>query len=1101
MANRIVEFLKTDIKELFSADAAEAIGEAGKTAAEVAKMFKEQGLDTSNLLLEVLNSPLAQVAGTGLPFVGIAAKMLAFFIEKTQQQPTFAECIFLVSQEAYLESFKEFLGQNESLLNRIGQTPVSDKVKQLLKNLADLELSDKAADETVICFRDSMLATEFNPVLSERLLQAGLNADEAQILTKRVAANTHRYLIKAWAVSGEAMKHLGQPSISEWREEQEKYQSIDNYLQEQIASLPLEPVFAENFSFKDIYVPLEARPIDKNGAVNKRATAFDLEIWAKQLLADDEKQNQVMFVEAGPGRGKSVFCRMFADWVRQNLHPVWTPVLIRLRDIPTLQKSFRETLQEAVNAGFASDNGWLTDRNRRYLFFLDGFDELLMEGRSSGGLEQFLKQVGQFQRDCQQSSEMRHRVLITGRPLAFQGIERQMPDNLERVKIQAMDDGLQQQWLSKWEAQFGAEKTLAFQQFLQDERCPKQVKSDLAREPLLLYLLAAMHRDGRLKVDDFQGTNSTQAKISIYNQAVNWVLTEQRSKVLNRDLTELETEDLRRILKEAGLCVVQSGGERALVPMIEERLKAENSVKALLEGAQKRIGDNPLRNALAVFYLQQGSKEGSVEFVHKSFGEFLCAERLKESLEEWTEPGKKGRGFNTKDSDMDWEIYDLLGYGGLTREIVEYLMGLLTTPAGAGEENQFRLVELFQRLEDFYLRWCEGEFIDMLPESLPQKKMRLLRDQLKTQKLGQRQIDVYTGLNVMILLLELHRYGQETPEFKDKMVFYPCGKPNAEGKLDDASRLLRLIGYSCCVGDSGFFQTVGRFLSGADLSGANLSSANLRGAYLDGAKLSGANLTLTNLSGAYLGDAYLSGAYLSGANLGSATLWDANLSGANLCNAYLSGANLSRANLSSATLWGANLSSANLWNANLCGANLSSANLSLANLSRANLMGADLSSVDLSGADLSSLDLSSLDLSGVDLSRANLWDADLIGANLSGANLSGADLSRANLSGANLMGADLSVAHLSGANFSGANLMGANLSGANLWDANLSGANLSGANLWDADLSSADLIGAHLGDRTFGDVKWNENTKWENVRGLDTAVDVPEALRRQLGMQ
>ncbi len=867
MANRIWTLLTTDIKELCSAEAAEGIGEAGKAAAELAKMFKEQGLDNSNLLLEVLNSPLAQVVGTGLPFVGMAAKLLAFFIEKTQEQPTLAECIFLVSQAAYLESFKGFLEQDASLLNRIGQTPVSDKVKQLLKKLADLEFSDKAAKETVICFRDSILAKEFNLVLSERLEQAGLEDSQAKILTKRVAANTHRYLIEAWAISGDAMKHLGQSSFSEWREEQRQYQSIDEYLEEQISDKPKEKVFAEEFTFKDIYVPLKAKPIDKNGKPIEDAEDFDLETWAKQLLADEKKQNLVMFVEAGPGRGKSVFCRMFADWVRQHLHPVWTPVLIRLRDIPTLQNSFRETLKDAVHAGFTSDDGWLTDRNTRYLFFLDGFDELLMEGRSSGGLDKFLKQVGQFQQDCQHNSEMGHRVLITGRTLALQGIERQMPDNLERVQIQVMDNELQQQWLSKWEAQFGAEKTLAFQQFLQDECCPEQVKSDLAREPLLLYLLAAMHRDGILKVEDFQGTNSTQAKILIYNQAVNWVLTEQRSKLLNRDLTELETEDLRRILTEAGLCVVQSGGECASVAMIEERLKADSSVKALLEEAQQRIGDNPLRNALAVFYLQQGSKDGSVEFVHKSFGEFLCAERLKESLEDWTEPGKKRIKFNTQDSQMDWEIYDLLGYGALTAEIVEYLMGLLTTPAVVGEESPFRPVELFQRLEDFYLRWCKGEFIDMLPESLPQKKMRLLREQLKTEELGQRQIDIYAGLNVMILLLKLHRYGHERAEFKDKMVFYPCGKLNAEDELDDASRLFRIIGYSCYVGDSGFLQTVGRFLSGAYLSGANLSGANLSRANLSGANLSGANLSGANLSGANLSDANLSDANLSDANL------------------------------------------------------------------------------------------------------------------------------------------------------------------------------------------------------------------------------------------
>ena len=468
-----------------------------------------------------------------------------------------------------------------------------------------------------------------------------------------------------------------------------------------------------------------------------------------------------------------------------------------------------------------------------------------------------------------------------------------MPNNLERVEIQVMDDELQQQWLSKWEAQLGQKKTSAFQHFLQDKCCPEQVKSDLAREPLLLYLLAAMHRDGELKVEDFQGTNSTQAKILIYNQAVNWVLTKQRSELLNRKLTELEIEDLRRILTEAGLCVVQSGGECAPVAMIEERLREDNSVKALLEEAQKQIGDNPLRNALAVFYVQQNSKEGSVEFVHKSFGEFLCAERLKQSLEDWTEPGKKRIKFNTQDSQMDWEVYDLLGYGPLTEEIVEYLIGLLTTPAAPGEENLFRPVELFERLENFYLRWCEGEFIDMLPESLPQKKMRLLRDQLKTQYLGQRQIDVYAGLNVMILLLELHRYGQQRDELKDKIMFYPCGKPNAEGELDDAIRLLRLIGYSCCVEYFGFLHTVGRFLSGADLSGANLG-AELCGAKLDGAKLCGANLNGADLSDAHLWDADLSGAALSRAYLTHAYLSYADLSGAFLSDADLCWRNLDR---------------------------------------------------------------------------------------------------------------------------------------------------------------------------------------------------------------
>lgn len=469
-------------------------------------------------------NPAVGVIAAGVGFVQIAVRWHKRFKDKPQQNRSLSDYVQLAAILAYLKALDKCL-KTSDIFTRINLNAVaSEQFKQQIEQLAESSLDEQEARKAIACFPQSELAGKFNNLLLSELRQVGLNEGEAKTLTQRVAWITPRYISQALAEAKDELKVLAELYRDRWQKDIDKYDSIDTYLEEQIASKPKEKVFGEEFTFKDIYVPLKAKQIDKNGKVDRDAKAFDLETWAKELLTDENKQDRVMFVEAGPGRGKSVFCRMFADWVRQHLYPVWTPVLIRLRDIPTLQKSFRETLKEAVNAGFASDDDWLMDRNTRYLFFLDGFDELLMEGRSCGGLEQFLKQVGQFQRDCQKNSEMRHRVLITGRTLALQGIERQMPDNLERVEIQVMDDELQQQWLRKWEAKFGTEKTSAFHQFLQDERCPEQVKSDLAREPLLLYLLAAMHRDGELKVEDFQGTNSTQAKILIYNQAVNAVV-------------------------------------------------------------------------------------------------------------------------------------------------------------------------------------------------------------------------------------------------------------------------------------------------------------------------------------------------------------------------------------------------------------------------------------------------------------------------------------------------------------------------------------------------------------------------------------------------
>jgi hypothetical protein len=516
---------------------------------------------------------------------------------------------------------------------------------------------------------------------------------------------------------------------------------------------------------------------------------------------------------------------------------------------------------------------------------------------------------------------------------------------------------------------------------------------------LLLYLLAAMHRDGELRLEMFEGVEGARAKILIYEKTLDWVLTKQRPEWLNRQLTTMETEGLQRILAEAALCVMQSGGECASMEMVKERIKDNDSAARLIEQAQERLGDDALKNALAAFYLQPAAsdKGGSVEFAHKSFSEFLFAQRLKESLEEWTEPGRKGEEFLVKNAQMHWEIYDLLGYGGLTPEIVEYLMGLLTTPPtplgkGGARESEFRPVELFKRLENFYLRWCEGEFIDALQDNYPQKKMSQLQG--RGIKNGVRQVDVYVGLNAMILLLELNRYAQSRADLKDKIAFYPCSKPDTESF--DNFRLHRIIGYSDCINSSTFVMLVKSFLSGA----------------------------------------YLCNVYLSGTNLKRADLSGADFSGAQLVTTYLSGTNLN-------------------------GANLKRANLKCAFLSDTRLIAVDLS-----------------------------------GANLCGANLSGADLSNANLSGANLCEANLLAANLINANLSGAVLIRTIFSDANLVIANLSGAVLGEANLCRADLSGADLSGAD-----FDNILWDEDTKWEDVEGLETAVNVPEALKQQLRLQ
>jgi uncharacterized protein YjbI with pentapeptide repeats len=636
-------------------------------------------------------------------------------------------------------------------------------------------------------------------------------------------------------------------------------------------------------------------------------------------------------------------------------------------------------------------------------------------------LKEFIEQVEKFQ------STSHHRILITGRPLAMQGIEKSAFRNkcLDRVKLLPMNNQIRNNWLRKWASKFGEVELKEFVDFL--KACPADIENKLAREPLLLYMLGRIHYEKAITAANLSGTSGMAAKVKIYDTTIEWVLAKQR-KDLNQKVFnfELEIDELRQLLTEVAVCVIQAGNEIAKVNAIEYRLTKDpnNKLKELFDKIRGTAinEEKALNNLLTTFYIQpaQGDRDGAVEFAHKSFGEFLFAERIKEAICDWsrkiTIKNKQEDQINKKE--LEWQIYDLLGSVCLTPDIVDYLREMLAT------SNDWQPLRLFERLNQFWEEWCEGEFIDRTEDNLPQKKMKVLKEQMpeRETQLGIRQVDVYTGLNVLILLLELHRYAQGSDELKDSIVFYPSGKSPAGGYT---TRLLKVIHYSDSIEFDNFNQNLLLFLISANLISANLIDANL-----------------------------------SGANLSGANLSDANLSGANLSRANLSGADLSRANLGDANLIGADLIGANLGDANLGDANLSRATLSDANLSRANLSDANLSRANLLGADL-------IDAG---LSLANLRDADLRDADLSDANLFGANLSDANLIGANLRTADLSDADLSGANLSGADLSGANLSG--------------------ADLSGADLIG----------VKWDKLTSGQYVRGLGSAIDLPEELKQQLGL-
>jgi Pentapeptide repeats (8 copies)/NACHT domain len=885
------------------AESTKAIFELGKAIKENKSTLTELQpyLKEISSLLDILNSPWAQVLKEGIPFASLTMTLLSLGCEHLKQEPSLEECVVLVTQAAYLASWQAELDRNPDLLRGKDLTKESKQIDRNFKKLAEIEIDRAIATQLITALPASDLVKQFNEILVDRLVESGVDSAAASRFADRVAWGAPRYVNEMVAEHAEKINVLAKFYQNGGKEVLAHYASIDEYLRDRIQPLPSEQVFDEtNLQLRDIYVPLEIQRLETNGEETS-ATPEPIEAWAISKLLDPRSQ-AIIFIQGEAGRGKSVFCRMFADLVWRKL--AFTPILIRLREIRVLGDTFEETLEkELTNIPFTKDSYWLTNKNQRFLFLLDGFDELILQG-AKGGLKEFLGQVEKFQ------SDSHHRILITGRPLAMQGIEKSAFRNkyLERVKLLPMSNDIRNTWLRKWSAKVGEVELKAFVDFL--KACPTDIEDKLAREPLLLYMLARIHRDGEITAAELSGTSWMAAKVKVYDKTIEWVLQKQRG-YLNEKIfkDKLAVNELRQLLTEVAVCVVQSGNEIAKVRAIEYRLTKDpnNNLNELFDKIRGTAAneEKALNNFLTTFYIQpaQGDRDGAVEFAHKNFGEFLFAERIKEAICDWSSVkiNRKGQQEDEiKQNDLEWQIYDLLGCGCLTPDIVDYLREMLST------STEWQPIRLFERLNQFWDEWCEGKFIDLTEDNLPQKKIKILKEQMQKREIksGIRQVDVYTGLNILILLLELHRYAQGKDELKDSIVFYPSGEPQSFGYT---SRLLKIIHYSDSIEIGTFIQNLRFFLSDANLRSANLSGTDLSHANLSGADLQGANLNRTDLFSAQLSDA-------------------------DLGNADLSHADLSRVDLSGANLWGANLSRAELFCTDLRGTKLSEAQLFFANL-------------------------------------------------------------------------------------------------------------------------------------------------------------------------
>ena len=706
-----------------------------------------------------------------------------------------------------------------------------------------------------------------------------------------------------------------------------------------LLALPAESVFQENCALRDVYVELQATHVVQPSPPLRYGTpeAWDEASFEEgqqgrlmQMVLDQlDDREHVIFIQAKPGQGKSVFCSMLAAKVALR-YPEWIPVLIRLRDenfhadLP-LEEALRQYIEHVLP--FTDD----LLQSHRFLLIFDGFDELPLSPESGQALRRFLFALSEFQQQCARDNYSRHKVVITGRPISIQDIESNLPDNFLRLTIKPLENPQLFAWLGNWEKLVDPRIATAFRMFLEDGNVFQEADTStafplkhIARNPLLLFLLGDLYKYQILTSVEL---SKPVSPVDVYDQIISWICggivqassaSREQERLMQKGISP---KTLRKILQEIATCIWHE--QRTLVPLTH----IQNYLSSAAPRSAKKLMHSGLRgihNVVISLPFQSASTPQTIGFSHKSFGEYLAAEKMVLSLRKISESFADQADLQSPSlQEAAHRFYSVFGITLLTDEIWEFMMDILS-----GQYTPDEQTLMTERLYRLYITYSNGRWMN---EDIARTQWGVLKRY--NMPLNLLQFEAQAGINLFVLLCLLYWKTEGT---------FDIGGRQAEGTFD-ANRFRKLLALGELVGTFGLFRRVSHLLSGVNLQHANLLCANLRRV----------NLQYANLYAANLRDANLRGANLHGAGLDDADLRVASLQNANLSGATVRGANMEDAVLRDTNLVGANLKKANLLCADMRDANLSDANLQESILYGTLLQGANFENVDFTGAIIS----------------------------------------------------------------------------------------------------------------------------------------------------
>lgn len=535
-----------------------------------------------------------------------------------------------------------------------------------------------------------------------------------------VADWTRRYLAVTRAErTSEVLEGLASvaDSLKDWTEpfkelkkrEREAWRSY----REMLIGLPdmKETMFNEQFGVRKVFVKPEVNyhVAGASGDAGKPQKSPDIGSLIGALISTRTSGDDLIILCGGPGSGKSTLCRILAAQLAQddNVHPIFVR-LRRLKEGADIGAFIEESLQKLGAITRLSDLRTVPN----LVIILDGFDELVMASRAR------LRQFFNILREEHSSGALRgSKIIVSGRDTLFPHGDG-LPTGSHVVTLLPFDKPRVQAWCTKWRAVHttGPGCTFEAAQFLDSSARGRKGSPlhHLITWPLTLHLVARVHTTGLL--DLAPGGEKRIEKAYLYRSIL--AETAKRQEEQADTAGRLGPVQMREFLRDLAWQMYAESRDSMdpaeVMPLLAKHFKDKPDAE-LSELADVAVVNSP--------ELSKGEETG-FEFVHKSFAEYLVAERMAHSLEmaifKAAAFGTDELTWRMSDEDATRELAPYLASRLLTEEVqemlepmlggfVEFLKGGRVSEIVSGAKREDGLRNIIDRLEALYRKCVQGE--------------------------------------------------------------------------------------------------------------------------------------------------------------------------------------------------------------------------------------------------------------------------------------------------------------------------------------------------------------------------------------------------------